>query len=96
GEVIKWIDLLWDGQNPKTLVQLERDANRLGRFLNVKELQMWLRGDAQAAEVLRGQGWASVDDDGQPYLSVIPYLPDLKTEDFFEKFYLNMSDSDLV
>lgn len=96
GAVIKWIDLVWDGHRSRDLVALDRQVSEIARSLEAEACEMWLRGDPDASVILQSQGWAKTADPDQPYLVGRSFREELSADEFVEKCYVTLGDSDLV
>jgi hypothetical protein len=96
GEVGHWVDLVWDGADRRALNALDQAIAREARAAGAQRLEMWLSGDAAAADALRSGGWQLGGHDQGLGLSAVSFDPDLDPVRFVNRFYLTRGDSDLV
>ncbi|MEO7793849.1 MAG: GNAT family N-acetyltransferase [Thermoanaerobaculia bacterium] len=98
-ESAHWVDLLWDGERAADLAELaaaveERAAARpAGVEGGGRAVELWLRGDRSAREVLIDRGYSGRLE---PLLrlSTITFDPRVRVPEVLERFYLTMGDSD--
>ncbi len=97
GGLCRWADLLWDARHPGALDLIQYLSSRLAAQTGCGQEAMWLDGDPEAEERLRGDGF-----DGGPdpsgVVRVTRFLDStLPAENFAPgKVYTTMADADLV
>lgn len=96
GEQVQWVDLLWDGRDPRALVALDRHGVHLARTAGADTLALWLANDPAARIVLQDLGWQPAPPTGLPLLSARPIDPTIDAVDFIHQFYFTMGDADLA
>jgi hypothetical protein len=92
----RWVDLLWDGERTADLADLAGAiAARAGAAQpsTSSTIDLWLRGDAAARDVLLGLGYSGTPE---PLLrlSAIAFLPQVSVPEVLTGYYLTMGDSD--
>jgi hypothetical protein len=93
--VARWVDLVWDGEDPRALAALDDAAGRLARRWGAAEIEMWLANDAAAEVVFSARDWASTPHP-QVKLTALSFQPGVDGNDVVRRYYLTMGDSDLV
>lgn len=96
GERLLWADLIWDGEDPRALVELDRAADAEGRRSGCTRAELWLRGDDAAAACLTKLGWLASTHPEDLRMVARAFHPGLDLPDIARRFYLTMGDSDLV
>ncbi len=93
GEVAHWVDLVWDGERPADLADLAAAVSERARDRGATAVDLWLRGDGEAASVLLSEGFAQVPE---PVLrlSAIAFDRRVTVPQVLGSFYLTMGDSD--
>ncbi len=93
GEVAHWVDLVWDGERPADLAYLVAAVSERARDRGATAVDLWLRGDGEAASVLLSEGFAQVPE---PVLrlSAIAFDRRVTVPQVLGSFYLTMGDSD--
>ena len=93
GATARWVDLLWDGENPLDLVDLSAAIAQRADAHGAEVVELWLRGDPTARAVLLDQGFASAPE---PLLrlSAIAFDAQVSVAQVLASFYLTMGDSD--
>lgn len=96
GDTGRWIDLLWDGEDPRALVELDEAVAHTTAAAGAKNLELWLGGDAAAAAVLARRGWEQGCHPERLHMTTSSYDDALDGDDLVRRFYVTMGDSDLV
>lgn len=96
GRTIFWVDLVWDGRSPSSLIGLHQKAQRLGLAWGARRMLMWLENDAEAREVLQGQGWTFDRSQAQTPFVALAFEASLNHEEFMDRCYLTMAAGDHV
>jgi hypothetical protein len=96
GARLLWADLVWDGEDPRALVELDRAADAVGVRSGCPEAELWLRGDDEAAACLARLGWSTRPHPEDLQMVARAFHPDLDLGDIARRVYLTMGDSDLV
>jgi hypothetical protein len=96
GEVAQWAELVWDGVDPHALVALDRAVGQVARRAGAERVEMWLDGDGVAEEVLARLGWDRGAHPAGLVMVARSFHPDIVVATFADRFYLTMSDADLV
>ncbi|MCK5377929.1 MAG: hypothetical protein KAJ78_00940 [Acidobacteria bacterium] len=97
GGVCRWADLLWDARHPGALDLVQHLSSRLAVQTGCGTEAMWLDGDPEAEERLRGAGF-----DGGPdpsgVVRVVRFLDSSLSGEAFGpgQVYTTMADADLV
>ncbi len=97
GGQCRWADFLWDAQHPGALDLMQWLSNRLAVQTGCGQEAMWLDGDPEAEERLRGVGFEG-GPDPSGVVRVVRFLdPSLSAEAFGPgQVYTTMADADLV
>ncbi len=92
---VYWADLVWDGEDRRALSALDRAVTRLARLHRAEAVEMWLDSDPEAAQALTGLGWESAP---HPAIKLVvhSFHPGLPPASVPGRFYVTMSDADLV
>ena len=96
GPVLHWAELLWDGEDRRTLEELDAEVERVARGSGVRECRLWLAGDREAEAVLATRGWRRGHEPQDLHLGAVSFLPDLDPVSVCRRLYLTMGDADLV
>ncbi len=88
-----WVDLVWDGERTADLADLAAAVAERAHGHGAAAVELWLRGDPEAASVLLGEGYTS-SPEPVLRLSAITFDPRLSVPQVLESFYLTMGDSD--
>lgn len=94
-DTMHWVDLLWDGLDPRALQTLDRAAVRAAADAGCPTLDLWLDGDPAAAQILEACGWAAAPEPRALHLTAVAFDPTLEAAGVVRRFYLTMGDSDL-
>lgn len=89
-------DLVWDGEDPRSLAALDSAVGRLARGAGAARAEMWLSGDLAAEEALARIGWERGQCADSLAMAAYTFHPDLDVSAFSASFYLTMGDADLV
>jgi len=92
---IKWIDLIWDGDNGEHLIAMDELVEKVTRTAGVGSMEMWIANDREANDIFIERGW-EFSPHGDLYLAAKSYDPNLDPDKFINEFYFTMGDSDLV
>ncbi|GJM15325.1 MAG: hypothetical protein DHS20C13_06520 [Thermodesulfobacteriota bacterium] len=92
---IKWIDLLWDGEDEKILIKLENRIEYIARYSGIENLEIWLSNDEKVKNILLNKNWEFSEHDDL-FLVAMSFHPDLDSNKFIKNLYFTMGDSDLV
>jgi hypothetical protein len=95
-DVGRWVELVWDGADPKALVALDEAVAGAAAGAGAKTLELWLAGDAAAAAVLGVRGWQLGHHPARLQMSVVAFDPGLDGADLLRRYYVTMGDSDLA
>jgi hypothetical protein len=88
-------ELVWDGEDRRSLVALDRAALRAARGFGAETVEMWLDADPDAARVLARLGWEAAPHP-EIKLVVHTFHPGISPSSVPGRFYLTMGDTDLV
>lgn len=93
--VLKWVDLVWDGQAIKDLQRLEQDIVRLAQSLSIDRIEMWILGDESLINFLKDHDWQKEID---PFVHLVgrTWHPDLDAQEIIQNMYITLGDSDLI
>lgn len=95
-EGMAWIELVWDGEDPRALAVLDRAVGRLAREQGAPRIEMWLGGDAPARAALEAAGWTEVPHPLALKLSSVPLTAEIDGRDLVRRLYVTTGDTDLV
>lgn len=94
--IVRWIDLVWDGR-PGALELADHLSRGLAEQSGAEREELWLDGDAEAAEWLECFGYESRPDPSGVVRAVRFIDAELKSEAFAPgRVYTTMADADLV
>jgi len=92
---IKWIDLIWDGDDREHLIAMDELVEKVTGLAGVKGNEMWIANDQKAEDVFIKRGW-EFSQHHELFLVAMSFHPDLDSNKFINGFYFTMADSDLV
>ncbi len=95
-KAVRWLDLVWDGGDPRALAALDTSANDLARTAGVSHLDLWLSGDPAAAAALADRGWRQLPEPHELNVTFVPFHPELDLELLAPRLYYTLGDSDLA
>ena len=93
--VAQWLDLIWDGEDPRALAALDRQATKLAVRSGATEIEMWLDADREAALELARIGWEATPHP-DIRLVVHSFHPEIMPAAVPGRFYVTKGDADLV
>jgi hypothetical protein len=93
--VCYWADLVWDGEDSRALVSLDRAVARLARRASAGSVEMWLDADPESARTLTETGWQGAHHP-DVRLVVRTIHPAVDPASVPGRFYVTMADADLV
>lgn len=93
---LSWAELVWDGEDPRALVELDDEVVRLARRLGAPECHLWLANDPQAETLLAARGWRREPEPQRLHLGAVSFLPEIDAAEVCRRLYLTMGDADLV
>jgi hypothetical protein len=93
---VRWVDLLWDGADPRALAALDRQATEVARAAGASHLDLWLAGDPPAAAALARRGWERLPQPDDLHVTFVPFDPSLDLAALAPQLYYTLGDSDLV
>lgn len=96
GKTLRWADLLWDGDDPRALVELDLAVDTVARKAGCTLSEFWLRGDEATAAALASLGWVKAPHPEDLRMVARAFHPALDLTDIARRFYMTMGDSDLV
>lgn len=93
--ILKWVDLIWDGQVTGHLQQLEQSVVRLAQSLNMEHIEMWMLGDNEVIQFLEDHGWQK---EQEPYVHLVgrAWHPNFDAQEIIKQMYITLGDSDLI
>ena len=93
----RWVDLVWDDRHPGALELVDHLSRRLAEQTGACREELWLDGDADAAQWLRTFGFSD-DPDPSSVARVTRILDDSVNAEALAagRFYTTMADADLV
>jgi len=94
--VCYWVDLIWDGREQESLEHLALLMRRLAADWGLRRVELWLRGDPAAAEVLAAAGFARFSAWEEITVAAIAFHPELDAASFGRDMYLTFGDGDLL
>ena len=94
--ILSWAELVWDGEDPRTLVELDDEVARLARRLGARECHLWLANDPEAETLLAARGWRREPEPQCLHLGAVSFLPEIDAAAGCRRLYLTMGDADLV
>jgi hypothetical protein len=96
GDVASWAELVWDGEDPRALAALDRAVVKLTRVAGGRSAEMWLGGDEAAEAAFTHLGWERGTHSANLVMVARSFHPEINVTGFAGRFYLTMSDADLV
>ncbi len=96
GDGPRVVDLVWDGRRTGAVAALDRAIGRRARACGAEAAELWLEGDAAAAEVLAGLGWAPGPDPLGVRCMAYGFHPAFRAAALAPGFFVTMADTDLV
>ena len=93
---LKWVDLLWNGARKDDLIGIEEKIVRIARQCRIREMVLWLMGDAEAERVIGTCGWQERPHPLNLHLTSVPFRPEISGAYVVNHFYVTMGDSDLI
>ncbi len=96
GGVLRWAELVWDGESAGALDALDHALDGLARRLSCTTLELWLGGDAAADRVLGRLGWEHQPCPLDMLMVARTFDPLVDLDRMRKGIYLTMGDSDLV
>jgi len=96
GANARWVDLLWDGEDPEVLTALQEHLARFARRRRARRFEFWVGGDASTEALLEALGWTSGEGPPLPHLAVRSFAPEVDGAWLLEHFYYTLADTDLV
>lgn len=94
--ILRWAELVWDGEDERALDALDVALDRVARRLSCASLELWLGGDPAAERALERFGWERRPCPLDMLLVTVPFEERADMERMRRSFYLTMGDSDLV
>jgi hypothetical protein len=92
--VTRWVELVWDGEDPGALAALDRAITTGSLAVKLERLDMWLMGDKLAVEALRRLGWEPRKEPDKLSLVARSFHPDINAATLPGRFYVTMGDWD--
>ena len=89
-------ELVWDGEDPRALDSLDRAIAAHVRRAGARAVEMWLGGDDRAAARLPALGWEKASHPAGLAMVARSFDPRIEVSGFVGRFYVTMSDADLV
>lgn len=96
GEVVRWTELVWDGEEASDLCALDRALVAFGARHGAHHISTWLDDAASEAEVLTARGWERRPHPESLHFTTVSLSPSLESDDLCRQFRFAMGDSDLV
>lgn len=93
--VIKWIDLIWDGNNAEHLISMDDKIKEVTRLAGVAGNEMWIANDAETKEILIKRGW-QFSPHHDLFLVAMSFHSELSSNQFINELYFTLGDSDLA
>jgi hypothetical protein len=95
GKFLQWVELVWDGEDVRALAALDRRVAAIARAAGCERMEMWLDGDRAATEALVALGWDELENP-EVRLVVHSFHSEIDPASVPGRFYLTMSDADLI
>jgi Acetyltransferase (GNAT) domain len=95
GRVMSWVELVWDGNDARSLAALDRSVISLARAEGCERAELWLDGDRAATEALVALGWVETEHP-EVWLTLRSFHPEIDPNWVPGHFYITQSDADLV
>lgn len=96
GERMQVADWLWDGEDERAVVMLDREVARRSSALGLVFQEQWLAGDRRMAELMERLAWSPASLDNPNHMVVRHCDEQVPTAHQVGDFYLTMGDADLV
>jgi hypothetical protein len=93
---LRWVELLWDGEDPRALDALDRAADDFARLVGASHLDLWLSGDPAAAAAFAARGWQQLPEPHDLHVAFVPFHPELDVPSLAPQLYYTLGDSDLA
>ncbi|MGB3365539.1 MAG: hypothetical protein WBB48_12265 [Thermodesulfobacteriota bacterium] len=93
--LMKWVDLIWDGKDSKTIRKLKKLAWNFSLSSAAIKLEMWLSNDDIAKGILIEEGLMIGQDPYDLYLTSRSFSPQLDGHELTRRLYFTMGDSDM-
>ena len=92
---IKWIDLIWDGDDKEHLIAMDNLVEDITRSAGVGSNEMWIANDSEAKDIFIQRGW-EFSPHSDLFLTALSFHQDIDADKFVSELYFTMGDSDLV
>lgn len=96
GDTLQWAELVWDGDDVGALAALEKAAVAVARAHGAHSIEMWLCGDAAAADAFARLGWDRGRHPADLVMVARSFHPGIDVSAASDTWYVTMGDSDLV
>ncbi|MFH1176564.1 MAG: hypothetical protein V1750_04080, partial [Acidobacteriota bacterium] len=96
GGTLRWVELIWDGEDRGALAALDRGVCRAARAAGCTAMEMWLRGDEDAQEALAERGWERGVHPENLQMVMCTFHERVDPTEIRPRLYLTMGDSDLA
>ena len=93
--LVKIVDLLWDGESEDTIKYLTKTAWGLTVKTGAVKLEMWLNSDESARECLISGGMSAGEDPYKLSIIAVSSDPDIDAGYMADNLYFTMGDSDM-
>jgi len=96
GDTARWVDLLWDGDDPAALTTLQEHLARVARRRGSTGFELWMAGDAAIEAQLPALGWIPETGPQLPDFAVRSFDPTIGGGWLLKNFYYTLADTDLA
>lgn len=94
--LLKWIDLIWDGDNLETIKGLESEIWNICNKVGAIKVELWLNNDKEVEKLLLQAGMKTCPNPYDLYVSSRSFDEGLDGDDITERFYFTMGNADIV
>lgn len=93
--LVKWVDLMWDGENSNTIKEIESKIWNITKKVGAIKVEMWLNNDDEARNILYECGMKNIPNPYDLYISSRSFDDNLNGNELTKLFYFTMGNSDL-
>jgi len=94
--LMKWVDLIWDGENSNTIKELESEIWNICKKVGAIKVELWLNNDKEVEKLLLQAGMKIGPNPYDLYVSSRSFDENLDGDDVTKRFYFTMGNADIV
>jgi len=95
-EIVRWTELVWDGEELSDLRALDRAVLALAIRSGARQVSTWMDDETPEAKLLTQQGWERKAHPESLHFTTVSLTASLESDDLCRQFGVAMGDSDLV